>query len=160
MALNAYLTLRGTRTGRIRGSVTLAGRMETIEVNAVDHQVNAELDRDGLPTGNFTHQALVLTIDQDQSWPLLWQMLADNEAFTEFTLRFYRRLPTGVEEQYYTIALVNGHIASIKHVKQDVTISELQRYETRMRIAFTYDRIDWLWVAGGRTASSDWITPV
>ncbi|HUJ28631.1 MAG TPA: type VI secretion system tube protein Hcp [Myxococcales bacterium] len=52
MALMAYLTLTGQKSGQIHGSITQAGREKSIGVIAVSHQIESPRDpQSGLPTG-------------------------------------------------------------------------------------------------------------
>ncbi|MGB5485766.1 MAG: type VI secretion system tube protein TssD, partial [Lysobacterales bacterium] len=75
MALNAYLNLTGETQGKINGSVTRAGREDSIKVIAVNHEVASPRDAaSGLPTGKRQHKPFTITKEVDESSPLLYQM--------------------------------------------------------------------------------------
>ena len=68
MALNAYLTLTGETQGDIKGSVTQAGREDSIMVIATQHEIVSPRDAaSGLPTGKRQHKPFVITKEIDKS---------------------------------------------------------------------------------------------
>ncbi|MCW3121415.1 MAG: uncharacterized protein JWQ38_907 [Flavipsychrobacter sp.] len=162
MALNAYLTLKGQKTGQIKGSVTQKGRENTIAVIAVSHEIVSPRDpQSGLPTGQRMHKPFVITKELDKSSPLLHNALTNNENITEFTLRFYTpqigaATGVGAEVQHYTVKLTNASIASISFRMLNNKNPELVRFAEYEEIAFTYQKIEWTWNDGGITAQDDW----
>jgi type VI secretion system secreted protein Hcp len=161
MALNAYLRLKGQRTGDIRGSVTVKGREGTIMVIAVDHELSSPRDpRSGLPTGSLLHKPIRITKEVDRSSPLLYSVLTDNENLTGWELQFWRPTATGTEVNHYTMRLTNANIADIEFHMPNSRNPDLQRYSEFEELSFTYQRIDWIWTDGGITASADWATPL
>ncbi|MGH2720602.1 MAG: Hcp family type VI secretion system effector [Actinomycetota bacterium] len=161
MALNAYLTLTGVKTGAIQGSVIEKGREGSIMVIAVSHEIISPRDpASGLPTGKRMHKPLVITKELDKSTPLLYRVLVTNETLSRWDLRYWRALPTGAQQQHFTIRLTNASIASIAQRMPNNRDPELMKLETYEEIAFTYQRIEWTWVDGGITASDDWESTV
>jgi type VI secretion system secreted protein Hcp len=161
MALNAYLRLKGQKTGDIKGSVTQKGREDTIMVIAVNHSVVSPRDpASGLPTGKRQHKPYVITKELDKASPVLFNALCTNENLPEWKLEFWSPSGSGKEVQHFTVKLTNANIASIdfrmlnnKHPEN----MQLKEYE---EIAFTYQTIEWTWMDGGITASDDWESPV
>lgn len=167
MALNAYLKLKGQKSGLVKGSVTQRGRTNSIMVIAVSHSIVSPRDMaSGLPTGKRMHHPLVITKELDKSSPVLYSMLVNNENITEFTLDFWGTSPTagatgaGAEIQKYTIKLTNANIASIDFRMLNNKNPELMRYAEYEEIAFTYQKIEWTWKDGGIMAMDDWESPV
>jgi type VI secretion system secreted protein Hcp len=161
MALNAYLKLKGQKQGDIRGSVTQKGREGKIAVIAVSHEILSPRDAaSGLPTGKRMHKPFVITKELDQSSPLLYNVLVNNENITDWELQFWRAAATGMEEQHYTVRLTNANIASIDFRMLNNKNPDLTRYAEYEEIAFTYQRISWTWVNGGITAADDWSSPI
>ena len=159
MALNAYLKLKGQKTGDIRGSVIQKGREGKIAVIAVSHEIVSPRDAaSGQATGKRVHKPFVITKELDQSSPLLYGALAGNENLTEWELQFFApRMSvgtgTGVEVHQYTVKLTNASIASIAFRmanNRDPELAKLAEYE---EVAFTYQKIEWTWVAGNVVAS-------
>jgi type VI secretion system secreted protein Hcp len=161
MALNSFLVLKGQRQGLIRGSVVQRGREDSIKVTAAEHEIVSPRDpATGLPSGKRIHRPMVITKELDKATPLLYAALAQNEKFTEWTLRYWRPVSTatstGSEEQYFTVNLANASISSIKAVTPNTAVQEtagLQSYEV---VTFTYERITWTWTNGGLTSADSW----
>jgi type VI secretion system secreted protein Hcp len=161
MALNAYLKLKGQKTGEIKGSVTQKGREGKIMVIAVSHEVISPRDpASGLPTGKRMHKPFVITKELDSATPLLLGALCNNENITEWELQFWTPSATGAEKQHYTVKLVNANIASIAFRMANNKHPDLMKYAEYEEIAFTYQKIDWTWMQGGITAGDDWEAPV
>jgi type VI secretion system secreted protein Hcp len=161
MALNAYLRLKGEKTGEVKGSVTQKGRENSIMVIASSHEVISPRDAaSGLPTGKRQHKPFVITKECDAATPLLYNVLVNNENCPTWELQYWRPSATGAEEQYYTVKLTNANIASITQRMLNNKDPNLMRYETYEEIAFTYQKIEWTWVKGGITGMDDWEAPV
>lgn len=158
MALNAYLKLKGQKTGEIKGSVTQKGREGRIAVIAVSHEIVSPRDAaSGQATGKRQHKPFVITKELDRASPLLYGALVGNEHLTEWELQFFTPQKSaagaGVEAQHYTVKLTNARIASIGFRmanNKDPELAKLTEYE---EIAFTYERIEWTWVDGNIVAA-------
>lgn len=161
MALNAYLTLTGETQGAIKGSVTQAGREDSIAVIAFQHGVQSPRDAaSGLPTGKRQHHPAVITKELDKSTPILMNVLVNNENITEWRLDFWQPSTSGAEVQHYSIELVNASIASIDLHMPNNKHPDLMRFKEYEEVAFTYQKITWTWQDGGIMAEDDWETPV
>ncbi|MBT3067139.1 type VI secretion system tube protein TssD [Rhodoferax sp. U11-2br] len=163
MALNAYLRLKGQKTGDVKGSVTQKGREGKIMVIAVSHSIVSPRDiQSGLPTGQRQHKPFVITKESDKSSPLLYNMLVTNENILDWELQFWTPTLTatagsGQEVQSHSVKLVNANIASIDFRMPNNKNPDLMRYAEYEEIAFTYQKIVWTWNDGGITASDDWV---
>jgi type VI secretion system secreted protein Hcp len=166
MALNSYLNLKGQKQGDIKGSVTQKGREGKIMVIAVSHEIISPRDpASGLPTGKRMHKPFVITKELDKSSPLLYNVLVNNENITTWELQFWTPQLSaaggvGAEKQHYTVKLTNANIASISFRMPNNKNPELTRYAEYEEVAFTYQKIEWVWVDGGITAMDDWEAPV
>ena len=81
-SLNAYLRLSGETQGEIKGSVTQAGREDSIMVIAVDMPY---------PGKGMFRNTITVTKEVDRSSPLLYEALEQRETITEWRLEFWRR---------------------------------------------------------------------
>ncbi len=155
MALNAYLSLKGQAQGEIKGSVTQKGRENSIMVIAVSHSIISPRDSaTGLPTGKRQHKPFVITKELDKSSPLLYKALVDNENIIEFKLNFWAAsvggsVGAGQEKQHYTVKLTNARIVDINFTMLNNKNPELTRYAEYEEVAFTYQKIEWIWQASG-----------
>jgi type VI secretion system secreted protein Hcp len=158
MALNAFLNLKGQKTGEIRGSVTQKGREGKIMVIAVDHELSSPSDpSSGLPTGKLMHKPIRITKEVDKSSPLLYRVLTTNENITEWELQFWQASATGAEVQYYTIKLTNARIADIEFHMPNSKDPDLMKRAEFEEVSFTYQTIQWVWVDGGIVTRTDWV---
>jgi type VI secretion system secreted protein Hcp len=154
------MTVKGQQQGDIKGDVTLKGKEGTIQVLAFSHQVISPRDAaSGLPIGKRQHSPLIITKKIDKSTPLLMNALVNNENLPTLTLRFYRPITSGAEQQYYTIKLTNAAVSSIKQYMVYSETTGLTGYHLE-EVSFTYQKIEWIIEDGGITAEDDWETPV
>ena len=165
MALNAYLRLKGIQQGEIKGSVTQKGREGKIMVVACDHEVVSPRDpASGQATGKRQHKPFTIVKEIDQSTPLLYRALVNNETITEWELQFWTpqvktTTGAGTEVQHYTVRLGGVHICAIHFSQHDNRNPDLVKYAESESVSFTYSHIEWLWVKGGITTSDDWQAP-
>jgi type VI secretion system secreted protein Hcp len=145
-----HLFIGGVTQGEIHGSCTEAGLEHSIVVGSIAHEITVPRDAaSGLPTGKRQHSPLIITKRIDQSTPLLYLALTQNETLANFELRFYRINGAGIKEHYFTIELMNARISKISRGGRD-----------EEELSFVYQRIRWTWEDGGITAEDDWETPV
>lgn len=161
MALNAYMRVTGETQGEIKGSVTQAGREDSILVSAVFHEVNVPYEASsGAPTGKREHGPIVVTKEIDKATPRLTYAMVNNENLVDVEIRFWRPSSTGQEFQYYTIELVNASIVQVRAEMLNNKYPENLSHPVREHVAFTYQKIIWTFEDGGIIAEDDWETPV
>ena len=155
-AENAYLFLKGQKSGNINGSVTLKGFENSIQVDSVAEDVVSPRDpQSGLPTGQRLHKPLILVISLDKSWPLLMNVMSTNENLANAEIRFV--VPdarTGANAVQRTIRLTNANIAEIQDYTVDAATGTPKGSVVKLQL--TYQKIEWTWTAGGITAMDDW----
>jgi type VI secretion system secreted protein Hcp len=157
MALNAYLRLTGDVQGEIKGSVTQAGREDSIMVMACSHEINSPRDAaSGLATGKRQHKPLVITKEIDKSTPLLMNALVNNENISNLSLQFWQPSRSGKEVQYYTIELINATVSDIRQEMLDNRYPENMRLSVTEHVSFNYQKIIKTWIDGGISAEDDW----
>jgi type VI secretion system secreted protein Hcp len=161
MKPTVYLRMVGQRQGQITGSVTSAPHQGTIEVIVTSHELVAPRDAaTGQATGKRTHKPFVITKELDQSSPLLYKALIENEDITTWELQFWQPSTKGDEKHYYTIQLRNARVSNITFGLSDDRNPHLSKKKAYEAVAFTYQKIAWTWVDGAITAEDDWEAPV
>ena len=161
MALNAYMRLTGETQGEIKGSVTQAGREDSIMVIGINHAVVSPRDAaSGMASGKRQHKPLTVVKELDKSTPILANVLYNNENITAWELRFWQPSPSGQEVQHYTIELVNATISEIRTEMLNNKYPENMQHREREHISFTYQKIIQTWEDGGITCEDDWETPI
>lgn len=158
----AYVEIQGEVQGDIQGSCTLQGREGNIVAYSFGHNIASPRDpASGLPTGNRQHSPLKILKEIDQSSPLLYRALCNNERLNKVKIKFYRINPkTRLEELYFTIELENAAIAGMTPSFPTAFLSQNESYHHMETVAFVYQKIVWTWVDGGITSQDDWISPV
>jgi len=162
MALNAYLKIKGQKQGVVKGSVTQKGREGKIMVISAHHEVVSPIDpASGMATGKRMHKPFVIAKELDKSSPILYTMLITNENITEWELQFWTpslKGGAGTETQHYTVKLTGARITDIGFRMPNNKNPELVRYAEYEEVAFTYQKIEWIWNDGKITAQDDWET--
>jgi type VI secretion system secreted protein Hcp len=157
MTTTAYLRIVGQRQGQITGSVTSAPHQGTIEVIATSHEIVSPRDAaTGQATGKRTHKPFVITKEIDRASPLLYKVLIENETITTWELQFWRSGEKGAEKPYYSIQLSNASVSNITFSLADDRNPNLSKKKAYEAVAFTYQKITWIWVDGAITAEDDW----
>ena len=158
----AFMSINGQRSKNIEGSTAQRGREGTIGVFSVNQSVVSPRDpQSGLPTGQPSYKALVITKEVDKASPLLYNVLSTNENLTEVVIRFWgpglsATARLGTEVQFETVKLTNANISSIETKMLNVRDAVLQKQAMFEEVAFTYQTIEWTWTAGSITATDDW----
>src|SRR5262249_21766363 len=116
MAESVYLFLQSNGAD-VKGdsTVTSMGREGSIEcLSVIDGVRTAREASSGLASGRRTYEPVRITKRIDKSSPLLAKSLCLNERI-DGVFKFFRPQPTGdgTTEQFFTIAIKNGRIASI-----------------------------------------------
>lgn len=156
MALNATMRLTSEAQGEIKGSVTQAGREDSIMVIGYSHEVDSPRDAaSGLPTGKRQHKPLIVTKEIDKSTPLLMRALINNENITDMELWFWEPERSGKELLYYTIQLQNARIVNIQQEMLNNRYPENRRHKEREHISFVYQTITWNYMDGGITSEDN-----
>ena len=163
MALNAYLKLKGQKSGVVKGSVTQKGREGKIMVISAHHELVSPVDpASGQVTGKHMHKPFVIAKEIDKSSPVLYNMLVSNENITEWELQCWTPslkggAGAGAETQHYTVKLTNARITDIGFRMPNNKNPELVKYAEYEEVAFIYEKIEWIWNDGGITAQDEWV---
>jgi len=137
-ALNTYLTLTGEVQGAIRGSVTLAGRLDTIEISEVHHLIHRPVI--GGIVGAQTHEPFIFTKRIDRSTVNLYRALNTGERLAAI-FRYYAFDSAGAEIQHYTIELRGALIVAIEPIKADVLDTQISARPDTERVRMVYQEI-------------------
>lgn len=148
-ALNAYLYVKGEKSGQVKGSVTQKGREDSIMVIAFEQMTM------GSVTGKRNVGPIVITKEVDKSSPVLRQMLNTNESIKEAFIKFWTPSASGKEIQHYTVKLTQARIVSMKTVMANNKIPSNMQLKEYEEITITYVRAEWTWMDGGITTVED-----
>lgn len=159
MAYQFYISIKGQKTGQVKGAVTTKGYEGSIAGLAMSHEIVSPRDpQSGLPTGQRQHKPLILTKARDKSTPVLLNMLCTNENLSECWLRFMGPGTTAVAAvtNNYSIRLTNANISDYRcYTANPDQLNQFAATDLE-EISLTYQKIEWTWNDGGITALDDW----
>ena len=168
MALSSYFSkVQGERQGAFKGGVIQKGREGWIEIIASNHVIKSPRDvASGQATGKRQHEPMEFTMYYDQSMPMWYQSLVNNESLKEVVIAYFspNKLGTaggqGVETLTYELKLTNAFVAEMGFEMPNNKNPELQRYENLVKVSVVYQKIEGTWKLGNKIWSDDWLAPV
>ena len=114
MAIPAYMWLKDDGGADIKGSVTVQGRENSVEVVEFDHAVRIPTDGNtGKLTGTRVHEALTLVKEFDASSPYLYKAVTSGQTLKEVEFKWYQIDDAGSEQEYFNIKLDNVKVVSV-----------------------------------------------
>jgi type VI secretion system secreted protein Hcp len=146
MAETVHLYLKANGTD-IQGESTQhsLGRENSIECVYYEQAVaTAREAGSGMATGRRQYHPLVVRKRIDKSSPLIAKALCNNEVI-EGTFKFFRPNPTGdgTTEQFYSVQIRQGRVASIKQVVPDTIEPATSTEPPLEEVAFVFHTIAW-----------------
>jgi type VI secretion system secreted protein Hcp len=129
------------------------GRENSIECLYYEQAVSTAREAaSGMATGRRQYQPLLVRKRIDKSSPLILKALTENQAI-EGTFRFYRPNPVGdgTTEQFYTVTIRKGRVASVKQLVPDVLDPETSNQPPQEEVTFVFSNIEWTYEQGGIT---------
>ncbi|MFZ0820774.1 MAG: type VI secretion system tube protein Hcp [Candidatus Acidiferrales bacterium] len=151
-AVDAFLTIEGTKQGKFKGEATGAGAGK-ISISDFSYMASAPADKNtGMASGRRMHSAITIRKTIDQASPQLMQALNSNEVLKSVDIEFVHPGPKG-PEVYKTIHLTNAIISSIQSATGGAGSG---RAET---ITFTAEsqNVEMRNKNGGKSATDDWL---
>lgn len=159
MAMTVHLFLKANGQD-IQGDSTITSmdRENSIECLSFSDSVRTAREAaTGMATGERTYDPIKITKRIDKSSPLLAKALCNNELI-EATFKFYRPNPAGdgTTQQYYTIEIQEGRIASITRVSPDVTNPAAATDPAKETVTFVFGYIRWTYEPEGAEHIDHW----
>ncbi len=153
MAYEFYVTIEGTKQGKLIGDSTKRAHKGKIVGLVFDYEVVSPRDAStGQATGKRQHKPVMFTKRWGAATPQLFEALVTNEVLKTVLFEFVRTDAKGVEHVYHTIKLSNATVAQI-HQHADADTHELEH------VSFTFQKIEIENKDGKTTASDDWTSP-
>jgi len=137
---------------------TSLGRANSIECTYYEQGVlTAREAGSGMATGRRQYQPLLIRKRIDKASPLLAKALAENHKI-DATFKFFRPNPTGdgTTEQFYSVAIKDGRIASLKQFVPDTIVPASSTEPPLEEITFVFHTIAWTYTNGGVTHEDSW----
>lgn len=137
---------------------TSLGRENSIECLYVEDSVRTAREKgSGMATGRRTYGPIQIVKRIDKSSPLLARALCKNEVI-EGVFKFFRPNPTGdgTTEQFFTMKIKQGRIASIKRVSPDTLDPASSLAPPTETVEFVFHTISWTYEDGGVEHEDSW----
>lgn len=138
-AINAYMTIKGTKQGAIKGE----GMSDTIQLVGVARDTPTA---PGVAAGRRMHTTITITKKIDMASPKLFQASSTHEMLSEVVIGFEGGGP-GSEKEAQKIVLTNATILSVRKAGGNE------------QITFDYQGISVTYAKGGTTMADDWMVP-
>ncbi len=111
----------------------------------------------GMATGRRSYEPIIVRKRIDKATPLIYKALVQNEAI-DGIFKFFRPNPTGdgTTEQFYTVEIKKGRVASFKAVSPNCIDPASATDPPLEEIGFTFHTISWTYTNGGITHEDTW----
>ena len=155
--VHLYLKANGTDING-ESTQTSLGRENSIEcVYFESGVITAREAGSGMATGRRQHQPLLIRKRIDKSTPLIAKALCNNEKI-QAKFKFFRPSPTGdgTTQQFYTVELENGRVATQKLVNPDVIVPATATEPPLEEVSFVFHTIEWTYTNGGISHEDTW----
>lgn len=155
--VHLYLKAAGTE---IKGesNVQSLGRQDSIQCLYFEHAAATALQAGtGMATGRRQYAPILIRKRIDKSSPLIMKAMRMNQPI-EGVFKFFRPSPTGdgTTEQFYTIWIKSGRIASVKQFLPDVTAPATSALPPLEEVTFVFGGVQWIYTNGGITDADSW----
>jgi len=159
MAMTVHLTLKANGED-VQGDSSIASmeRADTIECLSFEDSVRTAREAStGMATGERSYGPITISKRIDKSSPLLAKALCQNEEI-EGIFKFYRPNPLGdgTTEQYYTIEIQQGRVASIERISPDVIEPASANAPATEKIGFVFGKVRWTYEPDGIEHIDEW----
>jgi type VI secretion system secreted protein Hcp len=164
MAYEFYVSVEGTKQGKLKGESPRDSHKEKIAGLSYRHEIKSPRDvATGQASGKRQHGPILITKEWGASSPQFFQALVTNEVLKSVLFEFFHTTPDGLEEVYHTVKLTNATISSIRYMTgSDGESSNSSKhsgaYDTHEleEVGFTYQRIELENKPGKTSAEDDW----
>lgn len=142
-------------------TVTSLGRENTIECLYFEHAVKTAREAGtGMATGRRQYEPILIRKRIDKSSPLLAKALVENQEIEgKFQLFRPNPLGDGTTEQFFTIEIKKGRIASLRQLVPDTLVPATASDPPLEEVTFLFHSIIWTYTDGGITHEDTWAAP-
>jgi type VI secretion system secreted protein Hcp len=159
MAETVHLFLKASGAD-IKGesSQTSLGRADSIECYQYEQPIETAREAStGMATGRRTYKPLRIVKRIDKASPLLTKALCTN-AVIEGVFKFFRPSPLGdgSTQQFYSVGIKAGRIASINQFVPDTTNDATAHEHPLEEVTFVFHTITWTFTDGGIEFEDNW----
>lgn len=161
-----FISIKGSTQGLITegaftpesvGNTYQEGHENETIVKSFSHNIKIPRDpSSGQPSGQRSHQPLVVTKLIDKSSPLIYNALTKGETLTNVDLKFYRTGYTGKPEHYFTISLEDAVVVDVAAAMNQEVGMALTDVAPLEDVSFAYRKISWRHETASTSGEDDW----
>lgn len=161
-----YMSIEGSTQGNITegattpesvGNIYQNGHENETIVKAFTHNVNIPRNATtGQPTGQRTHNPLIVTKLIDKSSPLIYNALTKGETLTKVELKWYRTSYAGKAEHFYTVTLEDAVITNVDASMESQETTSASQVLPLEVVSFSYRKITWRHETASTSGEDDW----
>jgi len=142
-AIDAYMTIEGSKQGKIKGGEVKTSGTEQIRVTDVMREETPSRDAaSGMASGKRQHGTITIMKEIDKASPMFYQALNSNETFK------------------VSIVFPAGSAKTEKAAQRidlgDAVITNVSKVGNSERITFTYQKIEVTYMNGNKSAQDAW----
>ncbi|MGD0154527.1 MAG: type VI secretion system tube protein TssD [Terracidiphilus sp.] len=137
-AFDAYMTIKGSRQGQIKGDA-MSDQIRLVNVVRDTPMATA------MPTGRRMHSTITITKEIDKATPMLAKAASTHEPLSDVEITF--------------IGGASGAKTAQKIVLTNATILYVRKSGGNEQITFDYQAIEVTYAKGGKTMMDDWDAP-
>lgn len=157
MANASYMSIKDDKGNDIKGGVDIGGREGTVEVVALEGNVEVPVDHEtNEARGVRRHDGFKVTAVVDKATPNYYKALSDAKRWKSVAIDSYAPDETGAEKKTYTISMENVAVVGVRQIKLNVKDPDLKPMPDMVEVTFRYPKITHTWVDGNITATDDW----
>ena len=156
MALNAYLSVQGSTQGQFMGGHAHGSRKNQIPILGFDFGVEAPRDAStGMATGKRQHKPLTIIVESGPAAAQFLHAASTNEVLHDISIEFVKDgTPVVISLNEASIGSIRpvtfSTAGEVKHAQRITLLPEDTEFD------FTYQKIEWTWTDGNKTAQDDW----
>ena len=157
MAYPAYVWLKDNEGNDIKGGCTQGGRIGSVEVLALKHDV--ELPKDPVtsePTGVRRHRPISFLKEFDQASPLLYKACCDGQMLKEIRIDWYKGDSAGKDIIYFTHLLENCRVTKVNAHMENTRSEATKDYGHLEWVEIVYSKVTWRHELEAVSHTDDW----
>ncbi|WP_457745793.1 Hcp family type VI secretion system effector [Sulfurimonas sp.] len=161
-----YMSIEGSTQGKITegattpesvGNIYQNGHEDEAIVKAFTHNITVPRNTTtGQPTGQRTHNPLIVTKMIDKSSPLLYNALTTGETLKKVELKWYRTSYAGKPEHYYSMVLEDAIITDMEASMASQEMAGASQTAPIEKVSFSYRKISWRHETASTSGEDDW----
>jgi len=157
MPYPAYMWVKNSEGNEIKGSVPIAGKEGSIEIQEFRHELALPIDPiTSKPQGLRRHKPITIIKEFDAASPYLYKACKDGETLQSIEIKWYQINKNGKETEYFNHLLESCRVTSVRALMHSTKESARKDTGHLEEVAISYDKITWTYVDGALSATDDW----